>query len=97
MNAYKLMGLIILGTLALPALSDEEIQKDLDEKCEAARQVIIQPLKEEDIRKCIEDRRRDPGYCERYYRNYGDASANRPALFYGIPECVEAFDHRKGR
>jgi hypothetical protein len=67
---------------------------ELDARCEAAREVKIAPLREEEIRKC-NTQRNDPAYCERYWADYGDATLGFhgqmvPRLFNDLPECDEA-------
>jgi hypothetical protein len=53
-----------------------------------------------EIAKCKADQNNDPGYCERFWKGYGNSmrGANRgaiPRMFSGLPICVAAFKARK--
>ena len=63
--------------------------------CEAAREKLIAPLREAKIQECKSKPNSDPAECERYYANYGDATAKpgggvSPRMFDDIPECRQA-------
>ena len=81
------------------AIADEKDrvtkQKQLDEVCEAARKEKIAHLRPQFVEECVEKRKKDREYCERFYRDYGARSGNRPPLFYDLPECVKAFEYRR--
>lgn len=72
-------------------------QIELDNACEAQRQIKIAPLREKAISECVEGEGKERDYCERYYQDYGNRSGDRPALFYDLPECVKAFEYQKNR
>ncbi len=72
----------------------------LEARCEAEREEMIKPLREMEISKCKADSRNDPAYCERYWKDYGNAvrSSNGsmvPRMFDDLPVCVAAFEARK--
>ncbi|MET0659225.1 MAG: hypothetical protein ABW110_13825 [Steroidobacteraceae bacterium] len=72
----------------------------LEAQCEAAREAKLKPLRDAEIDKCKNEQGKDPGYCERYWSDYGNAvklpNGNyRPRLFDDLPECVRAFEARK--
>ena len=72
----------------------------LEAKCEAEREAKIKPLRDAEIAKCNADQSNDPGYCERFWKNYGNSmrGANGgaiPRMFSDLPICVEAFKARK--
>jgi len=52
-----------------------------------------------EIAKCSADRHNEPGYCERYWKDYGNAvrTANGmvPRMFDDLPVCVDGFKARK--
>lgn len=70
-------------------------QQALDQACEQAREQKLAPLRRRYIDECVQARGRDRAYCERFYSDYGDRSGDRAPLFYDLPACVEAFDHRR--
>lgn len=75
---------------------------ELDERCDAARERKIAPLRAAEIAKCKDDKRNDPAWCERFNADYGDASRTasgtmRPRQFDDLPECVEALQERNRR
>ena len=73
-------------------------QAELDARCDAARQEMIKPLKEKYIAECIQEqtRQRDAEeYCERFYKDYGERSGRRQAMFLDLPECIEANEYQK--
>jgi hypothetical protein len=52
--------------------------------------------------RCKADKRNDPAYCERFWRDYGESHFTRdgefvPRLFGDIPECVVADKERRRR
>jgi hypothetical protein len=74
----------------------EATQAELDATCEVTRQEKIGHARAEYIEECVETKQRaDRASCERFYADYGNASANRAPLFYDIPECIEAHDFRR--
>jgi hypothetical protein len=93
----------VLLWLVVPTvvLADEEANvAALEAKCEAAREARIKPLRDAEIAKCKADGRNDPGYCERYWSDYGSAHrmANgvmSPRMFDDLPECKSAAQARK--
>jgi len=72
----------------------------LEARCEAERQEKIKPLREMEIAKCKADSHNDPAYCDRFWKDYGNAvrAANGtmvPRMFDDLPVCVAAFKARK--
>jgi hypothetical protein len=92
--------LIFLATGAL-ALADQTSDVEaLEAQCEQEREVHIKPLRDMEIAKCKADAHNDPAYCERYWRDYGNAmrSSNgtmTPRMFDDLPDCVAAYAARK--
>ncbi len=75
---------------------------ELDNRCDVARERKIAPLRKEEIEKCKADKRNDPGWCERFFIDYGEGGrtvhgAMRPRMFDDLPECVDALNERNRR
>jgi hypothetical protein len=94
------VALVILGG-PLSVLADKESDvAALEARCEAEREVKIKPLREMEIAKCKADQHNDDAYCERFWKDYGNAvrAANGtmiPRMFDDLPVCVAAFNARK--
>ena len=63
--------------------------------CEDAREKLVAPLREAKIKECKSDPKNDPAWCERYYSDYGNATARPgggvyPRMFDDIPECKDS-------
>jgi hypothetical protein len=77
-------------------LADDETDvAALQLKCEQAREARLKPMRDAEIAKCKADRTRDPEYCDRFWKDLGDATrlpngAMKPRLFDDLPECVAA-------
>ena len=85
--------------VGLPALADKKSdseQSRLDAACEVARQEKLAPLRDGYIEECVEkEQRPDRAACEKFYADYGNKSGRRASLFYGLPECEQAFEYRQ--
>lgn len=102
MKLYPIVMILICTMLASNALAnndEQEVrQKQLDDACAAAREEVLAPLRMVYVAECVEKWKKDQAYCERFYRDYGERTAvGRPAFFYDLPECVQAFEYRKYR
>jgi hypothetical protein len=72
----------------------EAKQAELDAVCEAARQEKLILVRAQHTEECVETKMlADRETCERFYADYGDNSANQPALFYDLPACEIAHDY----
>ena len=88
---------IFIGLPAAP-LAAADKQAELDQACEKARQKKLAPERQKFIEECVEKKQKpDRAACERFYADYGNQSGNRAPLYYDLPECVKAFEHRKGK
>ena len=77
--------------------SDADKQVELDQRCEAARQRKLAPIREDIYRECLEKKQGDAAYCRRSADTY---NGNRPGgapRFYELPECEAAFNFRNRR
>ena len=55
----------------------------------------IRPLREAEIEKCKADETKAPAWCERFYKDYGNATRGpegkyTPRMFDDLPPCVQA-------
>ncbi|MEO7386168.1 MAG: hypothetical protein ABIX37_04460 [Gammaproteobacteria bacterium] len=85
-----------LATAAEPSDADQqaEQQAELDRRCEAARAEALEPIRADIYKECLEDKRGDEAYCQRYADGYnGDRIGGSPR-FYELPECEAAFTLR---
>ena len=94
-------GLLVTAACMVPAAADVLAQQAaLDAVCEAARERQLAPMRAYYIEQCVQQRRRVSGdvraQCERFYADFGQQSGNRAPLFYDLPECVYAFEFRRG-
>ena len=90
----------MVSQVILAAEVTEEQVETMEQKCEAAREAKLKPLRDSEIARCKSERGSDPDYCERYFRNYGDSmrSANgtmTPRMFHDLPECLAALKARQ--
>ena len=72
----------------------------LEAQCEQEREANIKPLRDMEIAKCKADTHNDPAYCERYWKDYGNAMRTSngtmtPRMFDDLPDCVAAYKARK--
>ena len=98
----SMLALIIIATLVLPCITlasrgdRESKQAQLDAACESARERKLAPERAKYIEECVRDKFKDSREaCERFYRDYGSQTADRLALYYDLPECVQAFEFRQ--
>ncbi len=97
---FSLATLLLFLAGPIPALADEAANvAALEAKCEAARAAHIKPLRDAEIAKCKAEGRNDPGYCERYWSDYGNAhrmpnGVMSPRMFDDLPECKAAAQAR---
>ena len=94
--------LLTLGLASSAAFAAEVTQEQviaLEAQCEAAREAKLKPLREAEIERCKAQKRTDPGYCERFYSDLGNASRRpngtmTPRMFDDLPECIAAAQAR---
>ena len=82
------------------AQADEAKVQALEQKCDAAREVKLKPLRDAEIARCKSEKNKEAGYCERYWSDYGNAKRNpngtmQPRMFGDLPECVAAEEARR--
>ena len=101
-RAMRVIGLASGLLLASAALADKAADvATLEAKCEAEREAKIKPLRDEEIAKCKADGRSDAAYCERYFKDYGNAVRSSPKggfvprMFNDLPSCKLALAAKK--
>jgi len=92
--------LILLGPPSAVLADELANVQALEAQCEQERQERIKPLRDMEIEKCKADSHNDPAYCDRYWRDYGNAmrttnGAMTPRMFDDLPICVESFKARQ--
>ena len=93
---------LFVGGFILPLAGSASSIQELQRQCEAAREALIAPLRQEAIDTCIADREagrsgtrssRDAReHCERFYADFGQGGTTqsggfRQRMFHDIPEC----------
>jgi len=80
------------------ALGSEPSLEQLRQRCEAAREVRLAPLREQAIQDCVSRPRstRNRAQCEEFYRDFGQGGGTvgggfRAPMFIEVPECQEYF------
>ena len=99
-RAGKWWALALLIPCLAGAADDEAQVRKLEEQCESAREARLKPLRDAEIERCIEEQRNDPGYCQRYWSDLGNAvrlpnGRVQPRMFDDLPECVAAQEARR--
>jgi hypothetical protein len=90
---FIVLAIASCGGIVLAA--DEADVAALQLKCEQAREARLKPMRDAEVAKCKADRSRDPEYCDRFWKDLGDATrlpngAMKPRLFDDLPQCVAA-------
>lgn len=88
--AFTLPLLFSCGTSAAGETTTQEMRAN----CEAERQKLLAPLREQEIQKCLKERN-SKEYCDRFYADFGESGRTasggfRQRMFDDIPECVIA-------
>jgi hypothetical protein len=91
--------LLLGGPLRVFADKESDVVA-LETQCEAEREARIKPLREMEIANCKADPNNDAAYCERFWKDYGNAVRSSyggmvPRMFGDLPVCVAAFKARK--
>lgn len=75
---------------------EEASLKELERRCQEARESKLAPLREAAIEECASQRRssRTREDCERLESDSGERAGRRPAMFIDLPECIEYFEAR---
>ena len=99
--------LISMCSFVLPLTTQASSIQELERQCEAAREALIAPLRQEAIDTCIADRtsgrsgtrssRDAREHCERFYVDFGQGGTTqsggfRQRMFHDIPECQALYE-----
>ena len=91
----SLLSLLVIVPFGHGAQSE---QTTLDAACEAARQIQIEKDKVFLVQECVDKKfKSSRADCERFYADHGNQAGSRAALYYDLPECVEAFEATKNQ
>ena len=91
-----LVMILITTTPVLAKESREAKQARLDNACEAARQKMLAPMREQFVKECVaSEELPSREECERFYADYGERMGGRAPLFFDLPECVTAFEFQQ--
>lgn len=96
-----LVTALLLFTPSMVVFADQTGDVEaLEAQCEQEREARIKPLRDAEIAKCKADTNNDPAYCERFWKDYGNAVHTAaggmiPRMFGDLPVCVAAFAARK--
>lgn len=79
-------------------LAGDASLEELRQRCEAAREAKLAPLREQAIEDCVSRPRstRTRAQCEEFYRDFGQGGGTvdggfRAPMFIDVPECQEYF------
>ena len=72
-------------------------QAELDQSCEAAREVKLQPLLQQLVSECMSSKKtsRTEADCQQDAAGYNGNRPGSSPMFYDLPACVEAFEFKK--
>ena len=99
-NTFRTIVLFMLLYLSPFAYSEELSLKELEQRCEEAREAKLAPLREAAIEECAAKPDKTREYCERFYRDFGAGSVTqygvvRQRMFNDLPECLEFYEAEK--
>lgn len=77
--------------------SAEELQAELDRRCEDARELKLAPIRADIFAECLEKKQGDETFCRRYADGYNGNRIGGSPRFYELPECQAAFKNRNRR
>ena len=93
-----LMLLVVLGAASgfwqETQAGDAQKQTELDQKCEAARQAALAPLRQGVLEECL-GKGKDKSVCQGEANDYNGARIGRGPMFYDLPACEEALEYKK--
>jgi len=107
MLKQKSTAFLFMCGLVIPVIGEASSIQELERQCEAARERLIAPMRQEAIDQCITDRtsgrsgsrssRDAREHCERFYVDFGQGGTTqsggfRQRMFHDIPECQELYE-----
>ena len=99
MHRYLLLLIIVPG-LAAAAHAGEDSLQELQDRCETAREARLAPERQALIQTCIQEQKKSPEKCERFYADYGAGGraaggGARVRLYNDLPECEALYKAEK--
>ena len=94
---------MLAGTVASAAepgdakQTEDELQAELDRRCEKARELKLAPIRGDIFAECLEKKQGDEAFCQRHADGYNGNRIGGSPRFYELPECQAAFKHRNRR
>jgi hypothetical protein len=100
--SLSLLAAIAATQFGSPAAVFADKESDvaaLEARCEADRETKLKPLRDAEIAKCKEDVHNPAGFCESFWKDYGNATRTRngtmvPRMFDDLPSCAAAYKAR---
>ena len=98
--ASPVLAMLFLGLSGMVLADQASDVAALEAQCAAAREAKIKPLRDGEIAKCKASRQDDPGYCERFWSDYGNAKrlpngTMSTRMFDDLPACISAAQARQ--
>lgn len=104
MRHASLATLLPLLLASSGVLAGDPYLDALRQRCEAAREVMLAPLREQAIQDCVSRPRstRNRAQCEAFYRDFGQGGGTvgggfRAPMFIDVPECQAYFAEQDRR
>ncbi|KGJ90021.1 hypothetical protein [Colwellia psychrerythraea] len=94
-NLYRFVTVLIITNLISTSYASEGKQVKLDRACEAAREVALEPRRQEIFQECIHKFKKSETVCKNEAKDYNGNRINGAPLFYELPACEKAFAYRK--
>lgn len=86
-----LLGLALASSSLAQSYTRDDVARLLQD-CNRQRAEHIAPLKQEEMKRCVEERGRDHAWCENDLEYFGEATGSNPGLFWDLPACELSFD-----
>ncbi|TWX71798.1 hypothetical protein ESZ36_00770 [Colwellia demingiae] len=85
---------IVVYSIGTTAFAHKGEQVKLDQACEDARQIALEPRRKEIYQECVQKFKKDETVCLSEAKAYNGNRINGAPLFYELPACEKAFDFR---
>ncbi len=89
--------LLVAGLAGAADETTTDQQAELDRRCEAARDEKLAPIRADIYQECLDKKKGDEAYCQRYADGYNGERIGGSPRFYELPECEAAFRFRNRR
>ena len=96
-HLFRSVALVIVinSSVGSMAYANEGEQVKLDQACEAARQVALEPRRKKIYQECLHKFEKSEAVCLSEAKIYNGNRINGAPLFYELPACEKAFVFRK--